>query len=89
MLRVNILECIVKLARCGHPIEEILQISIALNNGKWQYDNVIVGIHDSRNPYDIVSVSSVSHDAEARQSDLLFDVNITVNVAVNHSSVTK
>lgn len=44
------------LANCGHPIEEMQLIYIFLNGVKGQYDNVVVVIHASQNPYDIVSV---------------------------------
>lgn len=74
------------LASCEHPIKEIQQISIILNEVKGQFNNVIVVIHTSRNPYDIVSVSFVLLDIEARQSDLLFDNSVSANVYANTSS---
>lgn len=61
------------LAGCGHPIEEMQQISIILNGVKGQYDNVVSVIHASRNPYDLASITSVLLDAEARQKEISFD----------------
>lgn len=56
------------LANYGHPIKEMQQISIILNGVKGQFDNIIVVIHVSRNPYDIALVSSVLSDVESRQT---------------------
>lgn len=77
------------LASCCHLIEEIQHISIVLSGVKGEYYNVIVVIHASKNPYYIAYVSSVLLDVESRQSDMLFDANITTNIVVNHSSITK
>lgn len=73
------------LANCGHPIEEMKQISIILNGVKGQYDNVVFVIHMSHNPYDIASNSFVLLGVEAWQSNLLFDPTLcAVNVMVKH-----
>lgn len=41
------------LSGCGHPIEEMHQISIILDGVKGNYGNVVSIIHASRNPYDL------------------------------------
>lgn len=70
-------------ARCGHPVEEMQQISIILNGVKGQYDRVVSVIHASRNPYDLASISSILLYAEARQNEMLRDSTIsTTNVVV-------
>lgn len=58
-------------------------IYIILNGVKDQFDNIIVVMHASQNPYDITSVSYVLLDAEDRQCDILFDASLSANVAVN------
>lgn len=40
-----------RLTGCGHPIEEMQQISIILNRVKGQYDNVVSVIHVNQNTY--------------------------------------
>lgn len=67
------------LASFGYPIEAMHQISIILNGVKGQFDSVVAIIHASKNPYTIASVSFVLLDAEARQSDLLFDSTVSAN----------
>lgn len=59
-------------ASCGHPIDEMRQISIILDGVNGQFDNVVSIIHASRNPYDLAYVSSVLMDAETRNHDQLF-----------------
>lgn len=76
------------LASCGYPISQMQQISIIINIVKGQFDNIIVVIHATRNPYDVALVSSVLLDAEYRQVDLLFDNFIYANVVVVNRSST-
>lgn len=72
------------LASYCHPIEEIQQISIILNGVKGQYDDVVVVIHASRNPYEIASVCSVLLYAETQRMDLLFDIPPSINVVTKN-----
>lgn len=72
------------LVSCGHPIEEIQQISIILNGVKGQFDHIVVVIHTNQNPYDIYFICYVLLDTETRQRNLLFDVPPSINVVSNN-----
>lgn len=64
-------------------LRKMQQISIIINDVKGQFDNVIVVIYVSRNPYDIAYVNFVLLDAEEHQSDIFFD---SANAVVNQLS---
>lgn len=67
-------------ARSGHPFEEMQQVSIILNEDKGKFDNVVVVIHGSWNPYDIASINYVLLCVEVIYRNQLFDNPVTVNV---------
>lgn len=77
------------LASCGHPIEDMQQISIILNGVKWQYDSVVSVIHASKNPHDIASITSIILDVESKQRDMLFDTSLSATNAVVKTSAEK
>lgn len=58
-----------------------------MNGVKGQYNNIVVVIQASCNPYDLTSVNSLSLDVETRLRDQLFDHVLSANDMIHKLDV--